>query len=97
MPFLQTGDVLYHSRKTLPSGLEKIKGGLIHQGRDHPHTIEGAFALWKKGEALFIEAVEPCALKHPEHKTVMLPPGIYEKGVVQEYDHLLEESRAVID
>lgn len=95
--YLQTGDVLYHKRKNIPAGFELVKHGLIHQGRDHPHTIEGAFSLHVKGDSMFIEAVEPCLLKHPEHKTVELAPGIYEKGIVMEYDHLTEESRQVID
>lgn len=95
--YFQTGDVLYHERKEIPEGFTRIQGDLIHQGRDHPHTIQGAFGLYTQGEKMFIEAVEPCKLLHPEHHSIMIPPGIYEKGIVLEYDHLLEESRQVID
>lgn len=97
MTYFQTGDVLYKKCKSIPKGFEQVKTNLIHQGRDHPHTIEGVFGLFVNKDDMFIEAVEPCLLKHPEHKDVTLPVGIWKKGVVVEYDHLIEESRAVID
>lgn len=95
--FLQTGDVLYHGVKSIPKGALKHPGNLIHQGRDHHHLIEGDFDLFQDGDKLFIKANSECALTHPEHKTITLPAGLYLKGIVQEYDHLTEESRAVID
>ena len=95
--YLQTGDVLYRSVAKIPAGTKKIAGNLIHQGQSHHHTIKGSFILYGKGEEMFIEAKTACKLEHEEHKTITLPKGKYQKGIVVEYDHFLEESRKVID
>lgn len=95
--YFQTGDVLYKPVKTIPKKAKKIKGNLIHQGRDHHHLISGKFNLFQDGDNLFIKATARCELTHPEHKTVTLPKGLYKKDIVMEYDHWLEESRKVID
>jgi hypothetical protein len=95
--YLQTGDVLYKQVDKLPKKLKKLKGNLIHQGRDHHHLIEGKFQLHEGDEGFFIETKGMCSLTHPEHKTLMLEKGLYKKEIVQEYDHWTEESRAVID
>jgi hypothetical protein len=95
--YFQTGDVLYKKQDKLPKGLKKIKGNLIHEGRDHHHLIKGKFELLTLGGDLFIKVKETCQLTHPEHKTVDLPPGIYKKMIVMEYDHMAEESRQVQD
>ena len=36
-------------------------------------------------------------ISHEEHKTIHLPPGEYEIGIVREYDHFAEEARFVAD
>ena len=95
--YYQTGDVLYKAVGEIPTGAKKIKGNLIHQGRDHHHLIEGKFELFQAGNDMFIKANGKCKLTHPEHKTVEIPKGFYMKGIVVEYDHFLEESREVID
>jgi hypothetical protein len=95
--YRQTGDVLYFEVSAIPETAKKIKGNLIHQGRDHHHLIEGKFELMKDGDVMFIKANGKCKLTHPEHKTIELPKGLYKKEIVQEYDHFLEESRKVVD
>lgn len=97
MEFRQTGDVLYFSVDSLPKGAKKTKTSIVHAGRDHHHTISGKFEILKSGDDLFIKANSKCKLLHPEHKTIEIPKGLYKKGVVNEYDHFLEESRKVID
>lgn len=95
--YLQTGDVLYFGIDSIPKGSKKIKTSIVHEGRDHHHTISGKFEILKNGDDLFIKAAGPCKLLHPEHKTIELPKGLFKKGIVNEYDHFLEESRKVID
>jgi hypothetical protein len=95
--YLQTGDVLYFKTDSIPVGSKKVKGNLIHQGRDHHHLIEGLFQLFDSGGDMFIEVKAKSKLTHPEHKTISIPKGFYKKGIVVEYDHFLEESRQVID
>jgi len=95
--YYQTGDVLYFPTLTIPKTAKKIKGNLIHQGRDHHHLIEGKFELFQEGDEMFINVKAKSKLTHPEHKTIEIPKGLYKKGIVQEFDHFLEESRQVID
>ena len=95
--YLQTGDVLYKLTDTLPSNATKLTGNLIHKGNNNYHRIEGDFELYELDSKMFIIAKDNCELIHEEHKTIIMPMGIYEKGIVLEYDHFLEESREVID
>lgn len=95
--YLQTGDVLYFKIDSIPESAKKIKGNLIHQGRDHHHLIEGKFDLYSIGDDMFINVKAKSKLTHPEHKTIEIPKGFYKKSIVVEYDHFLEESRQVID
>lgn len=95
--FYQTGDVLYFKADSIPKGSKKIKGNIIHQGRDHHHLIEGSFQLFESNGEMFIDVKTKSKLTHPEHKTISIPKGVYKKGIVVEYDHFLEESRRVID
>ena len=34
---------------------------------------------------------------HQEHGTITLPPGSYDRSIIQEFDHAAEEARNVID
>lgn len=95
--YLQTGDVLYKETPTIPKGAKKLAGSLVHKGENHHHTIRGKFTLLEHEGKMFIDAKTPCKLEHEEHDTLTLPAGKYVKELVQEYDHWLEESRAVID
>lgn len=97
MNYFQTGDVLYKETQAIPKGAKKVAGNLIHKGQNHHHTIKGKFELFELDGKMFIESKTDCALEHEEHKTITLPKGKYEKGIVVEYDHFLEESRAVVD
>lgn len=95
--YFQQGDTLIKQVKEIPLRAKKLAGNLIHKGQNHHHTIKGKFALYAKGNDFFIDAKGPCELLHEEHKTIKLPKGKYQKGIVLEYDHFLEESRQVID
>lgn len=97
MRYLQTGDVLYKKIDAIPKDAKIFKSNLIHQGNNHKHIISGKFTLYKKENDLFIKATGKCKLLHDEHKTIEMDNGIYKKDILLEYDHFLEESRAVID
>lgn len=97
MSYYQQGDVLLKSVTELPKKTKKLKGGLVHKGDNHHHVLKGKFQLHSIGEEIFIEVKAKSKLEHEEHKTLTIPKGIYQKGIVQEYDHWLEESRNVID
>lgn len=94
--YVQQGDVLVKSVKEIPDGARKLKTDLLFKGRNHHHRLKGKFAILKAGEKLFVKS-SGATLFHEEHKDIKVPAGLYELDIVREYDHLLEESRRVID
>lgn len=95
--YLQTGDVLYKKIDSIPKGLT-IKGALLHKGESHDHRIVGrGFKIIEVDGKRYLDVSSPVDAVHPEHKTVKIPKGKYMIEIVNEFDHLLEESRKVID
>jgi hypothetical protein len=76
--------------------VEKLKTDLLFRGRNHHHRIRGKFQIAKKADDIFVHS-KGAELFHEEHKTIPLEEGFYKLNIVVEYDHLLEESRRVID
>lgn len=94
MFYVQQGDVLL--KKTNAVKGKALKTDLLWKGQNHHHRVKGKFKIVKDGEALFLKS-SGCTLFHEEHKDIKVPAGDYALSIVQEYDHFLEESRAVID
>jgi hypothetical protein len=102
---LQQGDVLIKKVKSVPQGAKALKPGkrghMLAEGETtgHAHTIEDIkySSLFLMGTVKYLEVKEPVEIKHEEHKSFVIEPGIYEIGIVQEYDHFLEEARKVRD
>lgn len=95
--YLQTGDVLYVKQNELPNGVTESKTDLFHKGDNHSHRVKGDFSIYEAGGDVFLECRNECELFHEEHSTIKIVPGVYKKRIVMEFDHLLEESRQVID
>lgn len=97
MNYFQQGDVLLKQYQGELTGIP-IKDSLLHKGQNHHHRLSGgAFRIIESPDAKFLDVAEQTSLTHEEHKTIVIPPGQYEIGIVLEYDHWLEESRQVID
>jgi hypothetical protein len=64
-----------------------------HTGHFHEAHGEGV-ALYDDG---VLEAPEGATVTHQEHGTVTVPPGTYQRSIVQEFDHFAEEARNVAD
>lgn len=98
MNYFQTGDLLFFE-DTLPAELEEIKTGIIlhSDATNHTHKVHGGKLFKKNDGTMFISTSDMAILKHEEHKDLLLPAGNYRVQIVREYDHLLEESRNVID
>ncbi len=64
-----------------------------HTGHFHEAQGEGV-ALFDDG---VLEAPHGAEVTHQEHAPVTVPPGTYERSIVVEYDHFLEEYRNVAD
>lgn len=97
--FYQQGDVCI--AKVL-----KIKGNKLNhltlakgEKTGHHHTItEGEASLYEENGILYLHIESATAiLTHQEHKPIVIEKGDYEIGIVQEYDHFLEEARRVAD
>lgn len=95
--YLQTGDILYFKIESLPKNVDELKTDLFHKGENHSHRVRGDFSIYKSGDDMYLECRGVCELFHEEHTVIKADPGIYKKRVVLEYDHILEESREVID
>jgi len=95
--FIQQGDVLLKMQEVLPKDITELKTDLIHNGDNHHHKMRGDFSVYQNGDDMLVLCRDNCELYHEEHNTIKMPEGLYKKSIVMEYDHLLEESRQVID
>jgi hypothetical protein len=97
--YLQQGDVLIRR-------VSEVKGKKLNhltlalgEATGHHHTItEGDAELYEHEKTLFLKVnSKKATLTHQEHKTIEIPQGEYEIGIVKEYDHFSEEARNVVD
>ncbi|MBL7544288.1 MAG: hypothetical protein JNL11_10745 [Bdellovibrionaceae bacterium] len=96
------------SHEIIPSEAKPVPGNLVLKGQTNSHALYGGkFQLYEHEGTLFIRVEEPTVLDHvkdhtrgqekAEHHGQWIPVGEYFVDSVQEFDHLLEESRKVID
>ena len=97
--YFQQGDVIFKCSKK-PVKAKRLKGNVVVEGSHggNNHVLGGSdFTLLDVEGKPFLEIKKDTDALHPEHKTITLPKGYYELVRVKEYDHILEESREVID
>lgn len=96
---IQQGDVLI--KKVAEIKGKKLNHLTLAQGEStgHHHTItEGGAELYEDNGVLYLRVnSEEATLTHQEHNSVVIEKGDYEIGIVQEFDHLTEETRNVSD
>lgn len=96
------------SHEIIPDDAKPIPGNLVLKGQTNSHALYGGkFQLYQKDTTLFIRVEEATVLDHvkdhnagqerAEHHAQWIPPGEYFVDGVLEFDHVLEESRQVID
>lgn len=95
MNYYQHGDVLLFE-DTFPKSAKTQKTNIFYKGMNHEHKVRGKFRILKTKENTYIES-KGCYVFHDEHEEIKLPKGVFRLQIVKEYDHLLEESRQVID
>lgn len=91
----------------IPSDAKKVDGNLVLKGQTNSHALFfGEFQLYNKDGILFLKVITPTILDHvkdhkhqvrAEHHAQWIPTGEYFIDDLLEYDHLLQESRKVID
>ncbi len=101
MQYWQQGDVLIKPRK-IPREAAPVESNVLQHGEHtgHAHRLHGEGTTVfenPKTKQRYLRLVKPTALRHEEHKEIMLPPGDYEREIVREYDHFEEETRSVVD
>ena len=94
--YFQQGDVLLKQVDSISKKAKTLKTDLLWKGANHHHRVKGKFKIKKDGNDIFLESTG-CTLFHEEHKDIKIPKGNFKLDIVVEYDHLLEESRQVID
>ena len=51
---------------------------------------------YKDGKSSNVNSKLP-KIYHEEHNPISVPPGVYKIDIVQEYDHLMDDTRRVVD
>ena len=94
--------------ESIPADAKAVPGNLVLKGQTNSHALYGGeFQLLEHSGTLFARVTKPTVLDHvkdhlsgqerAEHHAQWVPVGEYFVDGVLEYDHLLEESRQVID
>lgn len=96
--YYQQGDVIVMAA-TIPVGAKQVNKRPLAFGEitGHSHQIVEDVEMYEKDGILYLRALETVNLKHEEHRSLALPPGDYQVGIVQEYDPFKEEARNVRD
>jgi hypothetical protein len=66
-------------------------------GHIHQAIGPGVVLYETAPDTIYLSAPSGAEVTHPEHRTMVLPPGEYDRVIVREYDHPAEESRRVVD
>lgn len=96
----QQGDVIIRKVSQVPKGAVRKEGRIFAFGEvtGHKHQVtDNTGVLYEKDGVLYFRADKPSILKHEEHADISLEEGIYEIGIVKEYDPEADEIRNVKD
>lgn len=99
------GDLLIkrHAGFSIPSDVQLAPVTVLHKGNNHDHFFSSGKALvGEAGGKKYLRIVEDAIISHgrggsSEHADKPVPMGDHWVEIQTEYDHLSEESRAVID
>lgn len=92
----------------IPADTEEVQGNLVLKGQTNSHALYGGeFVLSKKDDVVFVEVIEPTVLdhvkdhnsgqEHAEHHAQWIPVGQYFYDGMDEFNHLTEESKRIVD
>ena len=99
----QQGDVCFKRVTELPEG-ERIpiskKNLRLAEGERTGHyhgIVEDNSEMFKIGDRTFMYLAEDATLTHQEHKHITVEKGLWEIGIVQEYDYFSKMVKPVVD
>lgn len=84
----------------LPEDAKRKSNNHLAEGEatGHYHAATAPDAeVYEHSGGLMLAAPSGTPVTHQEHHTVLVPPGDYDRMIVQEYDHFSEEAREVVD
>lgn len=88
------------SKTEIPRGATLKANNHLAEGEatGHFHAATAPDAkLYEYNGGLMLAAPSGTEVTHQEHNTVLVPPGTYDRSIVQEFDHFAEEARDVVD
>lgn len=106
MKVYQQGDVVMKQIKQLPEGertqdeLCKRKILALGEATGHAHALADAddtAQVVRVMGSLYLIVAQAAALKHEEHREILIPPGTYQVDIVRETDHISQVVRRVAD
>lgn len=86
--------------KNIPKNAKRKSNNHLAEGEatGHYHAATAAdVKIWEFEGGLILEAPSGTQVTHQEHAVVLVPPGIWDRSIVREYDHFAEEARDVVD
>lgn len=99
--------IFEEEHSSIPMHAEPVSGNLLLKGSSNSHALYGGkFQIFKVKDQIFLRVDETTVLDHvkdlaskakAEHHAQYIPPGEYFLDELLEYDHLLQESRRIID
>jgi hypothetical protein len=100
----QQGDVIIKSASSIPQGAKIVparkRGFILAEGEEtgHAHVINDLETeVFEKDGVIFIKTSKSINIIHEEHKPITIESGIWQVGIVKEYDPFTEEIRQVRD
>ena len=52
---------------------------------------------YRRDASYYLVEGGPATLYHEEHNPLIVPPGLYRRTIIREYDHISQSSREVLD
>jgi len=98
----QQGDVLMETVKSIPKECEEAQDrGILAYGEvtGHKHRLDDTNIKTYKdsGGNIYFKVEDAVKLKHEEHNTITVAPGIYKSWILREKDWLNGMVRKVVD
>ncbi len=89
-----------HKKNLIPADAKKLAHNHLAEGEHTGHfhaAVAGDARLYDSGETMLMDAPSGTQVVHQEHAAQTIPPGQYERRLVQEFDPFAEEIRHVQD
>ena len=101
----QQGDVLFKRIASIPSDAKPTRSPILASGEHtgHHHEVDvldiagGDVEVFEKEGVKFLKTTKNVTIRHPEHKEITVEPGIWQIGIVREYDYFEDMARQVRD